>query len=179
MLTIGVVLLALGVVGLLALVAGWRPGVEPWRGDRLETSISPDGLWEARAYELNPGAMAHEHMRVEVRDLDDPEAAARTIYLEDGLGSLSWSDADTLVVTSYATNERRELDVTTADEVSVGPDPSSKDSLDELVWLVVFGPASLLLAVLGVLLVVAGRSLGARRAMSGARGSRAAQGSGE
>jgi hypothetical protein len=164
---VGLVLLALGAAGLVALFVGWRPGVESWRGDLLQTSVSPDGRWEAQAYELNPGAMASEKWRVQVRDLHDPGSEARNVYYEYGLGELSWSGPDTLVVASYSTKERRELDLTSADEVSVGPDPWSKDSLDEILWLVVFGPVSLLLALLGVLLLVAGSMV--KRAFVGSR----------
>ena len=176
MLVIGIALLALAAFGLLTLVAGWLPGVEPWRGDLLETSVSPDGRWEAQAYELNPGAMSHEHMRVQVRDLDDAGPEARTIFLEDGLGELSWRDPDTLVVTSYATNERRALDVLSADEVSVGPDPWTIDAVLDFIWVVVVGPLTFAFALLGALLVVAGSSLGAKRALFGPRRGEAASG---
>jgi len=175
MLVIGIALLALAAFGLLTLVAGWLPGVEPWRGDLLETSVSPDGRWEAQAYELNPGAMSHEHMRVQVRDLDDAGPEARTIFLEDGLGELSWRDPDTLVVTSYATNERRALDVLSADEVSVGPDPWTIDAVLDFIWFVVVGPLTFAFALLGVLLAVGGSSPRVKRGMFGPRGNRATE----
>ena len=133
----GAVLLTLGIVGLAARLTSWRPGVEPWRGDLLETSVSPDGRWEAQAYELNPGAMASERMRVQVRDLRAPDSDPSTVYLEYGLGELSWDGSGTLVVTSYSEGDGRvEIDVASADEVRVGADPWTRDSLLELVWLV-------------------------------------------
>lgn len=171
LLIVGIVLMALGVVGLVALLVGWRPGVEPWCGDLLETSVSPDGRWEAQAYELNPGAMASERMRVQVRDLSTPGADATTVYLEYGLGELSWDGPGTLVVTSYSEGDGRvEIDVASAEEVHVGPDPETADSPLELVWLIVFGPLSVLLALLGALLAVAGVSVRAQRKLFGPRG---------
>jgi hypothetical protein len=174
MLVIGFVLLAFAVAGLLTFVAGWRPSAGPWRGDLLETSVSPGGRWEAQSYELNPGAMAHEHMRVQVNDLRDPNAEARTIYLEDGLGELSWRDADTIVVMSYATSERRELDVASAGEVTVGPDPESRGAVIDFFWPIVVGPLVLAFGLLGVLLLVAGSNAAVGRALAGSRGDRAA-----
>jgi hypothetical protein len=156
---------------LASLLTGWRPGVEPWRGDLLETSVSPDGSWEAQAFEPNPGAMASERMRVQLRDLSAPGSEPATVYLEYGLGELSWDGSGGLVVTSYSEGDGRiAIDVASADEVEVGADPWTRDSLLELVWLVVFGPLSVLLALLGDLLVVVGVSARAQRKLSGPRG---------
>jgi hypothetical protein len=176
MLAIGLVLLALSVIGVMTLVADWHPGVEPWRGDLLQTSISFDGRWEAQAYELNPGAMASEKWRVQVRDLDDPDSAARNVWYEYGLGQLSWNGPDTLVVTSYSNNERRELDIESATEVYVGPDPWTIDNVFDFLWIAIVGPLTMAFGLLGVLLTLAGSSPRVKRALFGPRAVRAANG---
>lgn len=175
MLVVGLVLLAFAAAGLLTFVAGWRPSAGPWRGDLLETSVSPSGRWEAKAFELNPGAMAHEHMRVQVRDLDDPVSEPRTIYLEDGLGALSWSGPDTLVVIQWSVIDKRwQFDVASAKEVYVGPNPWTGGAVVDFLWWIVVGPLTLVLALLGALLTVAGSSPRAKRTLFGPRQTAAA-----
>jgi len=68
------------------------------RGELIATSVSPDGTWQVRVYEIGLGAAARNAARVEVVDLSGG-TTPRDIYFGGMIeGPIQWKGASTVVL---------------------------------------------------------------------------------
>ena len=92
---------------------------KPWHGDLIQEMTSRDGKWKVGVYELNPGAMSHEYMRIEARYIPESEEPSNVYYGE--MGDVKWLSDHRIAVGSLATPTTR-MDLRTASTVYVPPE---------------------------------------------------------
>lgn len=74
---------------------------QPWHGDLVKEMTSSDREWKVGVYDLNPGAMSHERMRIEAQYLPGGEGPFNAYYGDPG--DVKWLSDHQIAVTSLAT----------------------------------------------------------------------------